>query len=193
MGHSPLRLRRATEHDHDAIVGLIDRAAEWLRTKNTDQWAQPWPSHKDRSHRILRDLRAGKTWVATDNGTLVATLTADYHDSPVWPKGTKDEPAVYVGRLVVSRAHAGEGLGAAFLDWAGLRARHRYNAQWVRVDVWTTNKALHAYYQGRGFEFYGLSEEVDDDYPSAALFQKPTERISPPDHALFRLAPRGHR
>lgn len=193
MGHSPLRLRRATEDDHDAIVGLIDRAAEWLRTKNTDQWAQPWPSHKDRSHRIVRDLRAGKTWVATDNGTLVATLTADYEDSPVWPKESKGKPAVYVCRLVVSRTHAGEGLGAAFLDWAGLRARHRHNAQWVRVDVWTTNKALHAYYQDLGFEFYGLSEEVDDDYPSAALFQKPTKRISPPGHALFRLAPRGNR
>ncbi len=84
--------------------------------ENTDQWAQPWPSHKDRSHRILRDLRAGKTWVATDNGTLRATLTADYEDSPVWPKESKGKPAVYVCRLVVSRTHAGEGLGAAFLD-----------------------------------------------------------------------------
>ena len=141
----------------------------------------------------MRDLRAGKTWVATDDGTLVATLTADQEDSLVWPKGSKGKPAVYVCRLVVSRAHAGEGLGAAFLDWAGLRARHRHNAQWVRVDVWTTNKALHAYYQDRGFEFYGLSDEVNDDYPSAALFQKPTERITPPGHALFRLAPRGNR
>jgi ribosomal protein S18 acetylase RimI-like enzyme len=193
MGHSPLRLRRATEHDHDAIVGLIDQAADWLRTKNTDQWAQPWPSHKDRSHRILRDLRAGKTWVATDIGTLVATLTADSEDSPVWPKESRSEPAVYVCRLVVSRTYGGQRLGASFLDWAGLRARRRYNAQWIRVDVWTTNGALHAYYRNRGFKFYGLSEEVDDDYPSAALFQKPTQRIRPPAHDLFRLAPQDDR
>jgi ribosomal protein S18 acetylase RimI-like enzyme len=192
MDHSPLSLRRATEHDHDSIVALIDRAAEWLHTKNTDQWAQPWPSERDRSHRIRRDLRAGKTWVATAGRALIATLTADSEDSPVWPKESRGNPAVYVCRLVVSRTHAGEGLGAAFLDWAGLRARHRYNAQWVRVDVWTTNKALHAYYRDRGFEFYGLSEEVDDDYPSAALFQKPTERITPPDHVLFRLTPQGY-
>ena len=192
MDHSPLSLRRATEHDHDSIVALIDRAAEWLHTKNTDQWAQPWPSERDRSHRIRRDLRAGKTWVATAGRALIATLTADSEDSPVWPKESKGNPAVYVCRLVVSRTHAGEGLGAAFLDWAGLRARHRYNAQWVRVDVWTTNKALHAYYRDRGFEFYGLSEEVDDDYPSAALFQKSTERITPPDHVLFQLTPRSY-
>ena len=88
-------------------------------------------------------------------GTLIATLTADYEDSPVWPKESKGKPAVYVCRLVVSRTHAGEGLGAAFLDWAGLRARHRHNAQWVRVDVWTTNKALHAYYRTAGSSFMG--------------------------------------
>lgn len=116
MDHSPLSLRRATEHDHDSIVALIDRAAEWLHTKNTDQWAQPWPSERDRSHRIRRDLRAGKTWVATAGRALIATLTADSEDSPVWPKESKGNPAVYVCRLVVSRTHAGEGLGAAFLD-----------------------------------------------------------------------------
>jgi hypothetical protein len=37
MEDSPLLLRRATERDHDMIIGLIDEAAEWLRTKNTDQ------------------------------------------------------------------------------------------------------------------------------------------------------------
>src|SRR5215468_10848219 len=47
MEDSPLLLRRATERDHGVIVGLIDGAAEWLRTKNTDQWAQPWPSEED--------------------------------------------------------------------------------------------------------------------------------------------------
>jgi hypothetical protein len=33
----PLTLRRSDLDDHDVIVGLIDAAAEWLRTKNTDQ------------------------------------------------------------------------------------------------------------------------------------------------------------
>ena len=56
-------LRRATESDWDIIIQLIDGAAEWLQTKNTDQWRQPWPSAEDRKHRILRDLRAGRTWI----------------------------------------------------------------------------------------------------------------------------------
>jgi ribosomal protein S18 acetylase RimI-like enzyme len=194
MGHSPLRLRCATEHDHDAIIGLIDKAAEWLRTKNTDQWAQPWPSEEDRSHRILRDLRSEKTWLASDGAVPVATITADPEDSPVWPKDSRQERAVYVCRLVVSRTHEHrkkhKGLGAALLNWAGLRAREQYGARWIRVDVWTTNKALHDYYRQQGFEFRGFSEELAD-YPSTALFQKPTGGIEPSMCPPFSLIPQG--
>jgi GNAT superfamily N-acetyltransferase len=181
-------LRRATESDWDTIVQLIDGAAEWLRTKNTDQWRQPWPSEEDRKHRILRDLRAGRTWIASDRGVPFGTVTADSEENPVWPKETRHDQAVYACRLVVARTHGGLGLGAALLDWVGLRGRRRDGARWVRVDVWTTNRALHAYYERQGFDFCGVSEEVDD-YPSAALFQKPTDWIVPPSRPMFRVSP----
>jgi GNAT superfamily N-acetyltransferase len=184
----PLALGRAVRRDHDVITGLIDAAAEWLRTKNTDQWAQPWPSEEDRAHRIRRDLIAGKTWIAWDDGTPAATITADRAENPIWPARIRRDPAVYVSRLIVSRAFAGRGLGAALLDWAGLRARRDYGARWVRVDVWTTNTALHTYYQRQGFAFYGFCE-ASGDYPSAALFQKATEAIRPTWDGLFRLPP----
>jgi ribosomal protein S18 acetylase RimI-like enzyme len=90
--------------------------------------------------------------------------------------------------MVVSRAFAGRGLGAALLDWAGLRARRLHGACWVRVDVWTTNTALHAYYQRQGFVFCGFSN-TSRYYPSAALFQKETGRIQPTGQTLFRIQP----
>ena len=88
---------------------------------------------------------------------------------------------MYVCRLVINRAFARQGLGAALLDWAGLRARRWYGARWIRVDVWTTNTRLHAYYQRQGFGFCGFSEAFRH-YPSAALFQKETSRY-PADRA----------
>ena len=123
MGESPFALSRAHEGDRDVIIGLIDAAAEWLRTKNTDQWKEPWPTEEDRSHRIRRDLIAGKTWIAWRNGTPVATITVDRAVNAIWPTETQRDRAVYVYRLVVSRLFAGRGLGAALLDWAGLRGR----------------------------------------------------------------------
>ena len=119
MGYLRLELCRADENDHDAIVGLIDAAARWLRrTKDTDQWAQPWRSQEDRSNRIRRDLTAGKTWLLRNSGIAVATITADPQDYPIWPAERQREPAVYVRRLVVGRDHACRWLGSALLDWA---------------------------------------------------------------------------
>ncbi|HXZ73043.1 MAG TPA: GNAT family N-acetyltransferase [Streptosporangiaceae bacterium] len=187
MGELPLALHRATLRDHDVIIELINAAADWLRTKNTDQWAQPWPSEEDRNHRIRQDLIAGKTWIAWEGGTAAATITADPAENPIWPAQTRRDPAVYVCRLVVGRAFSGRGLGAALLDWAGLRAQQSYEVRWIRVDVWTTNTALHAYYKRLGFESCGFSEA--SGYPSAALFQKETGRIRPPGQALFRIHP----
>ncbi|HEX7270228.1 MAG TPA: GNAT family N-acetyltransferase [Streptosporangiaceae bacterium] len=188
MGELPLVLGRSHERDHDAIIGLIDAAAEWLRTKNTDQWAQPWPSEDDRNHRIRRDLIAGRTWIAWQGGIPAATITADRAINPIWPAETRREPAVYVCRLVVSRAFAGRGLGAALLDWAGLSARRCHGARWTRVDVWTTNTALHGYYLRQGFKFCGFSEAFGY-YPSAALFQKETGRVRPAGQPPFRVHP----
>jgi GNAT superfamily N-acetyltransferase len=184
VGYLPLELHRADEDDHDAIIGLIDAAARWLRrTKDTDQWAQPWRSEEDRSNRIRRDLIAGRTWLLRDRGLAVATITADPEDYPIWPAERQREPAVYVRRLVVSRDHAGQRLGSALLDWAGLTAREDYGAQWIRADVWRTNQELHAYYKRQRFWSCGMS--ADPDYPSGALFQKSTAQLGKPEPPLF--------
>jgi GNAT superfamily N-acetyltransferase len=182
-----LELCRADETDHDAIVGLIDEAAQWLRAaKDTDQWTHPWRSEEDRSTRIRRDLTAGKTWLLRDGGLAVATITAAQEDYPTWPAERQREPAVYTHRLVVSRDHAGRRLGSTLLDWAGLAARKDYGAEWIRVDVWRTNKELHDYYEDQGFTFCGVCP--DPAYPSGALFQKPTKYLKEPQPPLFHEA-----
>jgi GNAT superfamily N-acetyltransferase len=187
MGETPLGLSRAADSDLDVITGLIDEAADWLRTKNTDQWAQPWPSVEDRSDRILTDLLAGRTWIAWDGDTPAATITASSEDNPIWPAETRRERAVYVCRLVVRRGYSGRELGAMLLDLAGISAQQAVGARWIRVDVWTTNRALHAYYMQRGFEFCGFCENADH-YPAAALFQKSTDGIDPECQLRFGVA-----
>jgi len=189
MGQPPPTVRLATERDQDAITELLDAAATWLRDKETDQWAKPWRTEEDRRARISRDVQAGKTWIVLDGAVPVATFTADrehnHQEIPVWPAWTRQEPAVYVCRLTVHRSHAGRGLGAALLDWIGVQARRRYGAEWIRVDVWTTNHELRAYYQRTGFRFCADSD--DPGYPSGALFQKPTDGIELDEPALFHV------
>jgi hypothetical protein len=65
----------------------------------------------------------------------------------------------------------------------------QWDADWLRVDVWTTNLGLHNYYKGQDFEYLRTVEtECEWDYPSAVLFQKPTAAVNRASAALFEQA-----
>lgn len=193
------RLSLANHSHLQLIIGLVDEAALWLRGKGTDQWERPWPSRAKRDARILGDLWARKTWIAWENGVPAATITAEETANPrLWAVWERAEAAAYVHRLIVARRYAGLGLGADLLDWAGNRAATHYGAQWIRIDVWTTNTPLHRYYENQGFKF--LRYCSDPEYPSGALFQKATEPIAEVDNGVLEevaagriVTPKGRR
>ena len=176
----PFTLRLAAPGDLDEVRGLIREAAEWLQTsKNTDQWAKPWPDRVRQRERIQNDLLKGKTWLVWDGTTAAATITVDTEDpldaneQPVWPAHKRRELALYVRRVIVSRRYAGLGLGAALLDWAADVAKRGHEAAMIRVDVWTTNRDLHAYYERQDFTRLADADPRRlADYPSRALFER---------------------
>jgi GNAT superfamily N-acetyltransferase len=171
-----LRIRRGTTRD--TIIGLIDEAASWLRGKDTDQWATPWPNRAARDGRVRRGLCNGHTWIAEAAGRRIATLTYRAQGNRVlWTREEDRVPAQYVSRLIVARHAAGLGVGRAMVDWAAARAVCDWDAQWIRIEVCTTNVALHNYYEKIGFGFSRIASCEANDYPSAALFQKPTSEI----------------
>jgi GNAT superfamily N-acetyltransferase len=173
-------IRPATASDITAIFGLIGKAAQWLQaSKGTDQWARPWPNQADRDERIAQGIEHGLTWIAESNGSLLGTITYRQQGrDTLWTPEELSDPAVYVSRLIVGREHAGQGIGAALIDWAGLRGIREWQANWLRVDVWTTNTALHGYYKEQRFtHLRTVPFETEWEYPSAALFQKPSSDI----------------
>jgi GNAT superfamily N-acetyltransferase len=107
----------------------------------------------------------------------------------LWTLDELRDPAVYVSRLIVSRGYAGQGIGAALIDWAADRAAREWQANWTRVDVWTTNAGLHEYYKNQGFTHLRTKQVATEwEYPSAALFQKPTADINRVAAARFKEA-----
>jgi GNAT superfamily N-acetyltransferase len=171
-----LWIRRGTAADSTTIIRLINEAAAWLASMGTDQWAAPWPSRDERDGRVARGLDSGDTWmIEDDDGRPVATITSrGTGNDQLWDPGELREPAVYVSRLVVTRSYAGSGIGSALIDWAGIRAAREWGARWIRIDVWTTNRALHNYYEKRGFEYVRTCPYDRKTYPSSVLFQKST-------------------
>ncbi len=192
MGRYPFALRLAAPGDLDTVRGLVREAVEWLRaSKDTDQWARPWPDRARHRERILNDLLKGKTWLVWDDKTAAATITIDTeepldeNEQPVWPDHERHRSALYVRRVIVSRSYAGRGLGAALLDWAAAVARRDHRAKLIRIDVWTTNQELHTYYEGQRFmRRAGRHPREFDTYPSQALFER---RVDAPGSSYVKL------
>jgi ribosomal protein S18 acetylase RimI-like enzyme len=171
-----MRLAFGTPGDLGVVLSLIEDARRWLKEMGKDQWAEPWPDEKQRDDRVLKGLVNKKTVIVRQGDTPVGTVTmANWHNPKVWVPKDCDcdltERAVYLHRLITARKYAGRGLGELLIDWAAKRARAKYGAKWIRIDVWTTNDDLHRYYQKLGFESCGRCS--DESYPSGALFERP--------------------
>lgn len=154
-------VRPARMADVDLLLDWRRERAEWLADRGEDQWQVPWPRWA-----VGAAVQAGQTWMVQDGEDPVATitLTAAAALDDIWKsdKGPglnpdllwhpEDEPgdALYVTKLMVPCSRAGDGIGAELLDWAGGLA-HEAEVSWLRLDVWTTNLELQAWYVRQGF------------------------------------------
>jgi ribosomal protein S18 acetylase RimI-like enzyme len=179
-----LSVRLGTPDDIGAILALVSQAAMWLgQDIGTDQWAKPWPSRAERDDRVRRGLEGGRTWIVDEDDEKddeaylpVASITCRAEANPkLWNEWEQQESSVYVSRLIVNRNYSHRKIGQELLDLAGKWAREQYGARWIRIDVWTTNVALHGYYEKDGFGFIRFNDDVE--YPSAALFQRSTDDL----------------
>jgi GNAT superfamily N-acetyltransferase len=155
-------IRRAGEEGVEHALALLDRAAQWLVERGrTGQWGT------EKQSTSPRRLAQSQQWV--ESGGFYLAWTAD---EPVGamvvgkaPAGIPParEPELYVNLLVTDRRHAGEGVGAAMLDYARDLARAQ-GAQLLRLDCYAgDDRALVAYYEKQGFRATEtLSFEIRD-------------------------------
>jgi GNAT superfamily N-acetyltransferase len=148
-----MRITKATPDDLDALVAFRDEAARWLASKGIDQWQEPWPTEDLMVEGMLANIEAGETFIVWDDDKPAATITINRFAKPeLWTPEEAAEPALYAHKVTVDRAYGGQGLGAELLDWAGTKAADE-GADWLRVDVWTTNERLQHYYLHQGFTY----------------------------------------
>jgi ribosomal protein S18 acetylase RimI-like enzyme len=188
------RIRPARGNDYFIVIAMIEEAAKWLSGRGIDQWSEPWPHEEGRNERVRTGIEDGATWMITDGEREAATVTIYPEDRRSLWAGCVDAPresAWYVHQLVVAREFEGRNLGRSILGWVSDRA-HQAGVKWLRMDVWTTNKALHDYYRRQDFECLGpLPEDYLQSinlpgYPSSVLFHKETR---PGDAANLTVDP----
>jgi GNAT superfamily N-acetyltransferase len=163
-------LAPAKPADVEILLAFRAEAAAWLHERGSEQWSTPFPREE-----LLARIVAGETWMVWDGTTPAATVTVTtWGPAELWSPQELDEPSLYVHKLTVPRAYAGRRLGAELLDWAGGRA-YADGREWLRLDCWSDNANLHAYYRREGFEY--LRTEPREP-PSGALFQRPARGYS---------------
>ncbi|WP_055625409.1 GNAT family N-acetyltransferase [Streptomyces sp. JHA19] len=142
-----MRISPAQPQDLAKLLAFREEATAWLSRLGTDQWQRPYPADK-----LLATIEAGVVFMVRDGDTTAATITLTPEaEEGLWSEDELREPSLFVNKLTVARTHAGQNLGGRLLDWAGDRA-YRAGAKWLRLDAWTTNTALQAYYLRKGFE-----------------------------------------
>ncbi|WP_170134400.1 GNAT family N-acetyltransferase [Murinocardiopsis flavida] len=158
---------------------LRKEAEGWLHDRGVRQWLPEW---SDRSYELIeRNIYDGKTWVVSDDESVVATVTLNGPDLDFWNESDQLDEAIYFYKLIVRRDHGGTGLGVAIIDWVSLRAE-RQGKKWVRLDCWRDNVRLQEYYQQRGFTHVRTEHRAHRE--SGALFQRPAGKIEDKNEVL---------
>jgi GNAT superfamily N-acetyltransferase len=180
-----MTIGRATPEDLGDVVQLLADAATWLHSRGFDQWQAEGFAVPER---IARYVGRAEVWIVRgDDGQGVATVrVAGEADAPqLWTPAERAELALYVSKLAIDQAHAGEGLGALVLRWISDHAA-QLGYRWVRLDAWRSNPGLHDYYLSRGWEHVRTGDLPGRN--STALFQRPAAP-DPEARAAFAVPP----
>jgi GNAT superfamily N-acetyltransferase len=158
------RIRRATADDLETVLELWLEAADWIfRQKGIHQWK---PNSFTLTS-VIDHFNKTELFVAEAGETILGAYSVQWSDETIWGE-RDDEASGYVHRLVVGRAHAGQGLGALLLNKA-CEYIYGQGKQRVRVDCMADNVRLNEYYVQQGFAYQG---RIDKPYFSASLYEK---------------------
>jgi GNAT superfamily N-acetyltransferase len=169
-------VRPAELDDVPVIIEWRRQAAAWLATKGTDQWSDAGLSAEAFASRVRSSIAAGETWMAEVDEVPAATIAVDEWANPgLWTPAEQQE-SVIVHRMITDPKFRGHGLGGFLLDHADRVARAR-GKRFVRLDAWTTNTQLHAYYERLGFRLVRIVPDFTTR--SAALFEREVATTQP--------------
>lgn len=145
--------------DAGAIVALHDHLAQWQIRRGIDQW-RPGEINPE----VIAAQAAGGQWFvlrpdARRTGPqVIATARVIDADAHTWgPELGADGTAGYLHALMVHRAHAGRGLGAAVLTWFE-QFTLTCGRQVARLDCVATNQRLRRYYTDHRYTEHGITD-----------------------------------
>lgn len=136
------------ESDRELIHQIRKDAEDWLEERNIDQYRRGVDPAVVRRN-IDRQIDAHQFFGWQVDGRVVAVVALTEPDD-LWTDAERAEPQTYIGRLLVASDQHGHSHGAAVVEAVAAEARD-HGDKWLRLNCWSTNTKLHAYYESIGF------------------------------------------
>lgn len=139
-------VRPAQPSETETLYGWIIEWSDWFKKEGIEQWNPPYPVA-----RFVKEIEAGCVHCyemdqETKAMVTIFRTTPDYYPLEIW----RDEPALYLCRIVVRRNLSGLGVGNALLSEVEGRAREEGILR-VRLDAVASNPFLVDYWTRSGF------------------------------------------
>ena len=147
------------------VAELLDEATAWVGERGYEQWPSPFP-HEE----IAAAVERGEVYLAELDGEPVATVTMLADDPVYW--GERPPDALYVHKLAVRRACAGQRIGSAVIEWADATAA-KAGRRFLRLDCLRDNDGIRAYYERLGFRHQG---DLVVNGRGMSIYERPVQR-----------------
>ncbi|HEY0437564.1 MAG TPA: GNAT family N-acetyltransferase, partial [Phenylobacterium sp.] len=142
MTIATFELSAAAAEDIAAVAGLLQDTARWIMTWRSRLWD---PDRLGEAF-VTPLVGRGEVLTARIGGEIAAMVILQPDDPHFWPERPPGE-AIYLHKLVVRRAYAGQGAPAALIDHA-VGVAQAQGRRFLRLDC---DRPLSPVYQRLGF------------------------------------------
>ena len=148
-----MNIQRAKLNDLDRIFQIFLLAKAKLESNNVFQWNDMYPTKK----LIEEDISNGYLYAIYENNIPQAVINISEIQEKQYaaiPWKFNDSKILVIHRLVVHPEHQRKGHAKALMDFAESFAVN-YNYTSIRLDAYSQNKLILAFYQKRDYKIRG--------------------------------------
>lgn len=158
--HGEFQVYRAVPAETEEVMALLTEVAKWLQSRGSKQWEGILEGVD--SHGTVDAIRRGDVFVFKHEAEIAGMVMLFRQPSPwdlqLWgDKASPQDQAVYLHRLAVGRAYAGQGLGQDILDWCSTGVQFP-GKRTVRLDCVASVDTLNSFYANSGYTCVGHPE-----------------------------------
>ena len=164
LSSAPMQIEQARPEEAATVAAVLREAAQWIAAEGRPLWT----ATDIAPERIRRDTEAGGYFIARNGGEVAGVVRLDLEDPHFWPE-IESGSSVFVHKLAVRRAWAGQGVPAALLGFAREHARG-LGRPWLRLDCVADRAPLRRLYEGFGFS---LHSEIRKQSGAFARYELP--------------------